>query len=952
MPPQREPGMAYNMTKLNRLFAFLSFFLLTTVLWVFLDDYIRPWKIIQLEAGEIEKKKLLEQIEEEEGKIDQEKLSQLEQDLVRAKEEVAQKSGEITQVREELKLIQKNITDETITNGRLNALASDQNYQYEHAVGHGYPKERVSQLLKELRDYRQQFAESRERMKKYEAQQKETNARLAELLKEEVSVQRELDNMLRTKNLLELAHSQKESDIVFFIRNAPFLDFLDPTLKIQQVVIDTVLDDRYFQHVPKVDRCMTCHTFIDRPGFENEPNPHRTHPNLELMVGAESTHPMKRFGCTSCHGGEGHRVNDFNAAAHTPQNEEQKAQWVAKYNWHEPHKIPEPMYKLQYTESQCLKCHQGVEYIPQAEKLNAGIQNMEKYGCYACHRIEGWEHKRRPGPSLEKIASKVSKEFFKNWVWSPEGFNQHAMMPSFFMQSNNSDEDSVKKNIAEVNAMAEYIWEKSKDYTPFAKYTGGDADRGKELVKTVGCMGCHGVEGWESESRLVSASVGPFLTGTGSKITNPDWLVSWVTRPDHYDSETIMPSFRLTTEEANDITAYLLGLRNRGFEALRFEPTDPKVRDALLMSYLTAFDTEEAAGNKLASLSDRQKTLELGERSIGKYGCFSCHAIEGFDGRSPIGPELTTEGTKPLTQFAFNLQHSVEHSRDGWIKAHLLDPRRWDLGLEKDFKDLTKMPSFSLTESEADSITAVLLGMKEQVIPLKGQKILNEHEALWAKGEKLINKFNCYGCHQIDGMRGEILAMYEDDLNEGPPRLVAQGHRVQTDWFYHFLDNVTPIRPVLSVRMPSFSLTAEERNTIVTGLTAKEKQQTFVEWDPALNKSLAWESAGEREEAGRLFNALVCASCHTQGFNNDQPLAPDLRTVKRKLRPSWVKLWLSNPQAIYPETSMPNFWEDGEPIEPDYFGGDSEKQQWAIVKYLYNMDSDARVPPFVSRTDD
>ena len=34
---------------------------------------------------------------------------------------------------------------------------------------------------------------------------------------------------------------------------------------------------------------------------------------------------MKEIGCTVCHGGEGHRVTDFNAAAHTPQNEEQKA---------------------------------------------------------------------------------------------------------------------------------------------------------------------------------------------------------------------------------------------------------------------------------------------------------------------------------------------------------------------------------------------------------------------------------------------------------------------------------------------------------------------------------------------------------------------------------------------------------------------------------------------------
>ena len=33
------------------------------------------------------------------------------------------------------------------------------------------------------------------------------------------------------------------------------------------------------------------------------------------------------------------------------------------------------------------------------------------------HNIEGWQHKIKPGPSLTKISSKVSKSFFKTWVW-------------------------------------------------------------------------------------------------------------------------------------------------------------------------------------------------------------------------------------------------------------------------------------------------------------------------------------------------------------------------------------------------------------------------------------------------------------------------------------------------------------------------------------------------------
>ena len=84
-----------------------------------------------------------------------------------------------------------------------------------------------------------------------------------------------------------------------------------------------------------------------------------------------------------------------------------------KYGWKEPHKIASPMFKLSQTEAGCVKCHSGVELIKGATVLNEGRMAIEKNGCYACHKIEGWaENKRKPGPSLLKIASKVDKEWF------------------------------------------------------------------------------------------------------------------------------------------------------------------------------------------------------------------------------------------------------------------------------------------------------------------------------------------------------------------------------------------------------------------------------------------------------------------------------------------------------------------------------------------------------------
>ena len=929
MGKKLEPGMAFDMKKLNKIFAFLSVIFLMTTVWVFLDDYIRPWKAVQIKALQIKRAKLEAKIKKAQEGMDEKKLKALKDKLVNSREIVAKRKKEIMEVQKIINAVTVQIKDETITNGRLNSQVSALGFNY--GVAHAKHKPEEKELHKALTKNKKLFAESKDRLKAYTLELKQNKKKKDQLNAEVLSTEREIKKMTNTLELLKLAKSKTDMTPLFALRNAPFVDFLDPTLKIQQVVMKNITDDRYFQHVPKVDRCMTCHTFIDQAGYEDQENPYKTHPNLDLMVGADSKHPMKSYGCTSCHGGEGHRVNDFSAPAHTPENEEQKALWVKKYNFHPAHRIPTPMLKKSETEAGCIKCHQGVEFVPQGTIVNEGRQHMEKYGCYACHKIEGWEHKRKPGPSLEKIASKIDKEFFKNWVWDPKSFNKHAMMPRFFEQMNNSEPRFVKKNMAEVNAMAEFIWEKSKSYKPFSKFVGGNKEKGKELIETVGCMGCHGVEGLDEKSKKIGSYAGPYLTGTGSKV-DADWLVSWLKKPDHYQEDTIMPSFRLTDKEASDITAYLMSLKNKTFEGYKFSKMDKELRDEILVTYFSAFDTVTAAKAKLQKMSDRDRTLELGYRSVGKYGCYSCHTIEGFEGRAPIGPELTAEGSKPLTQFGFGHEHDVEHSRSGWIKAHLLSPRRWDNGADKPFKDLLRMPNFDMTDDEAKAITVALLGQVSDYVPLAGVKRLNEHEKIVADGMKVVNKYNCVGCHQIDGERGDITKVYDDDLNEGPPFLVGQGHRVQADWFHYFLQNVYPIRPWLSIRMPSFKLSDKERNDIVAMFQHKSEQDSFVD----RTQIVKWEP-GEREGAKKLFESLDCASCHTSGFNNDEASAPNLYFVRRRLRPDWVKKWLENPAEILEYTTMPNFWEDGESQDEEIFGGDKDKQINALTKYLYEL---------------
>ena len=55
-----------------------------------------------------------------------------------------------------------------------------------------------------------------------------------------------------------------------WILNQPMIDFISPTLKIDQVVLPDLPIDMNYMNVPRVDRCQTCHRAIDRPGWESK----------------------------------------------------------------------------------------------------------------------------------------------------------------------------------------------------------------------------------------------------------------------------------------------------------------------------------------------------------------------------------------------------------------------------------------------------------------------------------------------------------------------------------------------------------------------------------------------------------------------------------------------------------------------------------------------------------
>ena len=89
---------------------------------------------------------------------------------------------------------------------------------------------------------------------------------------------------------------------------------------------------------------------------------------------------------------------------------------------------------------------------------------------------------------------------------------------------------------------------------------------------------------------------------------------------------TVMPSLRLSVDDAQDIASYLLTQKKK----------DPS-------SYPDA------------SFMDDPKLKDEGKRWIRHFGCAGCHEISGLEDEGRIGTELTFEGSKPIERLDFAL---------------------------------------------------------------------------------------------------------------------------------------------------------------------------------------------------------------------------------------------------------------------------------------------------------
>ena len=574
----------------------------------------------------------------------------------------------------------------------------------------------------------------------------------------------------------------------------------------------------------RVDRCGTCHSGIDDPAFAAAPAPFTTHPGAWL-----STHPTDRFGCTTCHDGQG-QATDYVNAAHQPL----------------PF-VPRPMRPLETIEANCGTCHRSLD-PPDAPRLAEGRQLIVASGCYSCHEIPGFEGLTFRGPALDSLGNKVLPGWLAVWLKDPKSYLPQSKMGNFRLSSE------------EIGGLQAFLLSQ-RAQAPLAStaidWKKADTGNGRALFGELRCVSCHAVNGR-------GGTMGPDLTRIGDKVRR-DWLFSYLKDPHRVQPDTPMLQYRLSDDQLRDLTAFLFeeyssagaapetpiayqearlvaagrivferrgcpschalaavketgrigpslaGIADRdpdelpyGINIVRHTTDNYIFLKVLLPDTLGSpslmptfnFTPADAAKIALALASIRKSDLPASyvQRHpapapfrpggafgdlVTRYRCLSCHSVSGYGG------DLSTVA---LDRIGSQLQ------RD-YIAKYLLNPGAVRVSVE------ARMPVFHMLPDEARTIADYL-----STVFLDDS--LDRYDTSFTpedmrRGEQLYRQLGCQACHQLGTQGGYI-----------GPELSASGTRLKPGWIAAWLSMPRKYKP--DTLQPDYGLSSAD----VRALTA------------------------------------------------------------------------------------------------------------------------------------
>ncbi len=442
----------------------------------------------------------------------------------------------------------------------------------------------------------------------------------------------------------------------------------------------------------------------------------------------------------------------------------QEHYWEHAFGWEHVHyHIWEfPMHELRFVESSCIRCHTEVADIEhEAPKLFKGRTLFAGLGCVTCHAVDqlgsyiagqpGQHDVRQVGPSLVHLREKLSPDMIGSWIYSPKAFRPTTRMPHFFQLENNSSPIDIRRTRAEVAAMSYYLTQAPIEPNrpayvaePPPADLKGDAGRGREIFKSVGCLACH-------------ANVNE---------TGLDWVTL-----------DLQERFALTRDDA---VARIASDAKSVADA-----SDP---DAVPESNVGFFELD-GAGKPTARIRPDQYTRLLWYLKAYQSARFTIY-----------GPELSGVGTKLLagrtpdqaTQWTYDWLRHPNHYSDYTTMPSLRLSEQEALDLSAYLLN-QKHPTYQPDHFEVDEpmLEAIYVNLMTNAISEQRARAeivaKTADEKMMEIGKRVIQHYGCFSCHQIPGI---------DSSLAGSANVTAYGikdpHKLDFGYFHPVYDTTRP----------------------------------------------------------------------------------------------------------------------------------------------------------------
>jgi mono/diheme cytochrome c family protein len=477
----------------------------------------------------------------------------------------------------------------------------------------------------------------------------------------------------------------------------------------------------------------------------------------------------------------------------------------------------------------------------------------------------------------------------------------------------------------------------------------------------------------ESVRDYAKADYGPNLSNIAAKFPSHEqgykWLANWIKAPDAYHPKSLMPNLQLSARDAADIAAWIISIPGEWPVKVAVAGLDsPEVKrgvDELVKLYVSksgftldgkqvAVPLSEVDNFVAEKIAPEDKLMFLGERTISRLGCFGCHGIAGFEDAKPIGTPLNGWGSKSPTKLdyvhileylddqpedargardgtdPYYREKLEDHTRAGFLYQKIHRPRSYDYRKTnedlKTWDERLRMPQFAFADDPAaiEEVMTFILG-------LTGEKIASKYlpkshstpaRAAIAQGAKILNRYNCTGCHVLRMPKYTIAsdAKFDEALTDFKTNVQVAYNNRNTDYIPELYPRLS-YDPKLEPKLEPYNGETVEIEGMPIGVFEDEltvqvwRQVTIRGFTFNVGDNLTLNKAKfERTAPDGGDFAWLYATTESERTGSDlasfwNRLPPPLIREGMKVQTPWLTSFLKDPYPIRPAANlrMPRF---------------------------------------------